>query len=244
MLENRVLLDIFQGSPVLNDIIRLRSTPTTWFAEFSAIPHFNVNSYSRDKKRNIGSLEAANKFVKRRRESRGRKFVGRIRPGSEGFRKQSRTRKKTRALPTYTQDYAYLWLKGPSGPAVRATLQATSSRYTRVKRADAGITGFRDVRLSKRLNYQDLCSSFRLSFSILGASQGRIPRCRVPTLQLGHDRHRQLLSKSSNCVETYHGRYRTVSTVFGLVENTCFSTSFDFSAGFSPATYFSSSKIH
>lgn len=96
MLENRVLLDIFQGSPVLNDIVRLRSTPTTWFAELSAIPHFNVNFYSRNKKRNIGSLEAANKFVKRRRESRGRKFVGRIRPGSEGFRKQSRTQKKAR----------------------------------------------------------------------------------------------------------------------------------------------------
>lgn len=60
--------------------------------------------------------------------------------------------------------------------------QPPSTRYTRAKRGGAGITGFRDVRLSKRLNYQDLRSSFRLSlslsflpsFSILRAPQGRI----------------------------------------------------------------------
>lgn len=60
--------------------------------------------------------------------------------------------------------------------------QPPSTRYTRAKRSGAGITGFRDVRLSKRLNYQDLRSSFRLSlslflclsFSILRAPQGRI----------------------------------------------------------------------
>lgn len=44
--------------------------------------------------------------------------------------------------------------------------QPPSTRYTRAKRGGAGITGFRDVRLSKRLNYQDLRSSFRLSLSL------------------------------------------------------------------------------
>lgn len=94
--------------------------------------------------------------------------------------------------------------------------QPPSTRYTRAKRGGAGITGFRDVRLSKRLNYQDLRSSFRLSLflslfpsffldpsSTAGTYTRRtIPRRPVP--QLGH---RRLVSKSSNRIETYYNRY-------------------------------------
>lgn len=82
--------------------------------------------------------------------------------------------------------------------------QPPSTRYTRAKRA--GITGFRDVRLSKRLNYQDLRSSFRLSLLLDPSSTaGTYTRRTVPTVpQLGH---RRLVSKSSNRIETYYNRY-------------------------------------
>lgn len=51
--------------------------------------------------------------------------------------------------------------------------------YASETRLDAGITGFRDAPSSKRLNYQDLCSSFRLS-SIL-PKQGRTRDAELPT---------------------------------------------------------------
>lgn len=113
-------------------------------------------------------MHKINKLLKKRSRSNVNCSIGRTRKHATSTMMPKE--KEDSPLPTCTRDYAYLWPKGPSGPANRATLRATSNRYTRAKRADAWITGFRDVRLSKRLNYQDLCSLSLSLFPLLDPS--------------------------------------------------------------------------